>query len=78
MVVSRPKRDCPTYNYWHDLKTDLRRPTSWLDVLNMVLRRFRLVLVKVIDGENVSWRLRGWRFFLDDVHEQGLCECCKA
>ena len=71
------KRDCPTYNYWHDLRTDIRKPESWLDLTNMVLRRFRLVLVKTIDGEDVSWRLRGWRSFLDEIHGQGRCGACQ-
>jgi hypothetical protein len=72
-------RDCPTYSYWHDLKTDLRRPTSWLDLANMILRRFRLVLVRNVDdeGETASWRLRGWVGFLDEVHEQGRCDCVR-
>ena len=70
-------RNCPTYNYWYDLRTDLRKPESWLDLINMVLRRFRLVLVKSIDGENVTWRVHGWLLFLDEVHEQGRCEWCQ-
>lgn len=71
------KRDCPTYSYCHDLRTDIRKPESWLDLVNMVLRRFRLVLVKSVDGEDVSWQLRGWLPFLDEVHEQGGCERCR-
>jgi len=72
------KRNCPTYNYWHDVCTDLRKPESWLDLVNMVLRRFRLVLVKNVDGEDVTWRLRGWLSFLDEVHERGGCERCQG
>ena len=72
-----PTRTCPTYNYWHDLRTDLRKPESWLDLANMILRRFRLVLVKHIDGDKITWRLRCWLAFLDEVHEQGRCEACR-
>lgn len=73
-------RTCRTYNYWHDLRTDLRRPTSLLDFVNMVLRRFRLVLVRDVDretGRTVRWRLRWWVRFLDDVHVRGRCNACK-
>lgn len=70
-------RTCPTYNYWHDLVTDLRKPESWLDLANMILRRFRLVLVKNVGGDKATWRLRPWLTFLDEVHEQGRCEACR-
>jgi len=42
----------------------------------MILRRFRLVLVKTIDGNETTWRLRRWLSFLDDLHEQGRCGAC--
>jgi hypothetical protein len=71
------KRSCITYNYWHDLKTDLRKPTSLLDATNMILRRFRLVLVKQTSPERTTWRFRNWLDFLDDVHRQGKCRVCQ-
>lgn len=71
-------RDCITYSYWHDLKTDIRKPKSWRDVANMVLRRFRLILVKNIDGDRVWWCLRGWLGFLDQIHIEGNCKACEV
>jgi hypothetical protein len=74
-------RTCITYSYWHDLWTDLRWPVSWLDFANMILRRLRLILVRNVDketGETVSWRLRWWVHYLDDVHAQGGCNACGA
>jgi hypothetical protein len=71
------RHTCPTYSYWYDLKTDLRRPRSWLDLVNMILRRFRLILVKTMDGKTTTWRLRGWLGLLDEIHEQRRCEVCR-
>lgn len=75
-------RNCITYNYWHDLKTDIRLPQGRLDFVNMLLRRLRLVLVKTIieDPETgqdiVEYHIRRWVIFLDMIHEQGLCSAC--
>jgi hypothetical protein len=70
---------CPTYSYWHDLITDLRKPKSWLDLANMILRRFRLVLVREIENSDKSvMRLRKWLDFLDEIHEQGKCNVCSV
>lgn len=78
-IGSAVSRACITYSYWHDLKTDLlRRPISRLDAINIVLRRFRLVLVRNYVGDRVWWCLRGWLGLLDEIHEQGRCEACEG
>lgn len=69
---------CVTYSYWHDLKTDIRKPKSWQDAANMVLRRFRLILVKNIDGDRAWWCLRGWLGLVDQIHKEGNCKACKG
>lgn len=78
MGKSIANRTCITYNYWHDLRTDIRKPESWLDAANMVLRRLRLILVRnTEDGDRAWWCLRGWLGFLDQIHIDGNCKACK-
>ena len=71
-------RDCITYNYWHDLRTDIRKPKSCLDAANMVLRRFRLILVKNSVNDGAWWCLRGWLGMLDQIHREGNCKVCEG
>lgn len=74
---------CRDLGYLIDLKTDLRRPKSRLDFLNMVLRRIRLCVVRhevkseKVEGETMStyFQLHRWSTVVGWTHEAGNCSC---
>lgn len=47
--------------YLDDLRTDLRRPYSVLDALNMVLRRVNLILVRYNHDQVSSWNIHRYQ-----------------
>lgn len=51
------------YSYWEDLRTDIRKPRSWLDATNMLLRRVGLIIVWHYDSFDPRagfYRLHWW------------------
>lgn len=70
------KRTCRDAGYWQDLKTDVRFPTSWLDFVNQILRRVRVVLIKdVQEGRTSKWRLGSWVAMCAAAHREKKCSC---